>query len=69
MAHCKPELILDDDQAFVSVSLIMAIFMNLGGKRKKGELSAYSVFNKGFHQLPGQPTLLPLSPKVNLSKE
>jgi len=39
--------------AFVSVSLILFIFMNLGGKRKKGELSAYSVFNKGFHQLPG----------------
>ena len=40
-------------QAFVSVSLIVAICMNLGGKRAKGELSAYSVFNKGFHQLPG----------------
>lgn len=39
--------------AFVSVSLIVAICMNLGGKRAKGELSAYSVFNKGFHQLPG----------------
>ena len=28
------------------------IFSNLG-KRKEGEMSAYSVFNKGYKQLPG----------------
>ena len=30
------------------------IFTNLGGARRKGELSAYSVFNPGARALPGQ---------------
>jgi hypothetical protein len=38
---------------YIMISIIIAIFMNLG-ERKKGELSAYSVFNKGFYRLPGQ---------------
>ena len=40
---------------YVIVSLITAIFLNLG-TRKEGEMSAYSVFNKGMRRLPGQLT-------------
>jgi hypothetical protein len=37
---------------WILLSLISSIFLNLG-KRKRGELSAYSVFNEGFKQLLG----------------
>ena len=37
---------------FFIVSGIVFIFLNLG-KRKQGELSAYSVFNKGFKKIAG----------------
>lgn len=37
---------------FVSVSGILLIFMNLG-KRKPGDVSAYSVFNKNFQKAAG----------------
>lgn len=37
---------------FVSVSGILYIFMNLG-KRKPGDVSAYSVFNKNFQKAAG----------------
>eukprot|EP01024_Parvocaulis_polyphysoides_P028919 TRINITY_DN2609_c0_g1_i4.p4 TRINITY_DN2609_c0_g1~~TRINITY_DN2609_c0_g1_i4.p4 ORF type:complete len:218 (+),score=25.28 TRINITY_DN2609_c0_g1_i4:112-765(+) len=33
--------------------ILLIIFRNLG-KRKPGEMSAYSVFNEGFRELPGQ---------------
>lgn len=38
---------------YIMISILVAMFMNLG-ERRKGELSAYSVFNKGFRNLPGQ---------------
>eukprot|EP01023_Acetabularia_acetabulum_P066025 TRINITY_DN8836_c1_g1_i2.p2 TRINITY_DN8836_c1_g1~~TRINITY_DN8836_c1_g1_i2.p2 ORF type:complete len:213 (-),score=31.04 TRINITY_DN8836_c1_g1_i2:68-706(-) len=38
---------------YVITWILMVIFMNLG-KRKPGEMSAYSVFNEGFQELPGQ---------------
>lgn len=38
---------------YIMISILVAMFMNLG-ERKKGELSTYSVFNKGFRNLPGQ---------------
>lgn len=37
---------------WIILSMIASIFLNLG-ERKKGELSAYSVFNEGFKQLLG----------------
>jgi hypothetical protein len=37
---------------WILLSMFASIFLNLG-KRKKGELSAYSVFNEGFKQLLG----------------
>lgn len=37
---------------WILLSMIASIFMNLG-TRKKGEMSAYSVFNKGFRELLG----------------
>ena len=37
---------------FFIISGIVFIFLNLG-KRKQGELSAYSVFNKGFKKIAG----------------
>eukprot|EP01026_Neomeris_dumetosa_P056663 TRINITY_DN5189_c0_g1_i1.p2 TRINITY_DN5189_c0_g1~~TRINITY_DN5189_c0_g1_i1.p2 ORF type:complete len:217 (-),score=21.63 TRINITY_DN5189_c0_g1_i1:368-1018(-) len=38
---------------YVIAWILALIFMNLG-KRKPGEMSAYSVFNEGFQELPGQ---------------
>ncbi|CEF70246.1 Uncharacterised domain SAYSvFN-containing protein [Strongyloides ratti] len=35
--------------------LMFLMFLNMG-KRKKGEVSAYSVFNENFEALPGQMT-------------
>jgi hypothetical protein len=35
------------------LSCIAAIFLNLG-KREKGTLSAYSIFNEGCKKLPGE---------------
>lgn len=40
---------------YVLVSILLLIFLNLG-KRREGELSAYSIFNDGFRRLPGQLT-------------
>ena len=40
---------------FIIMSLFASIFLNLGEK-KDGDLSAYSVFNKGFTTLLGQST-------------
>lgn len=40
---------------FVILSMFAAIFMNLAEK-KKGEMSAYSVFNRGFKSLLGTTT-------------
>ena len=38
---------------YILASAVALIFMNLG-RRKAGEASAYSVFNAGFRELPGQ---------------
>ncbi|KAG2453360.1 hypothetical protein HYH02_001584 [Chlamydomonas schloesseri] len=38
---------------FILVSLIASIFLNLG-QRRAGEVSAYSIFNRGVRRLPGQ---------------
>eukprot|EP01025_Chloroclados_australasicus_P023664 TRINITY_DN23946_c2_g1_i2.p3 TRINITY_DN23946_c2_g1~~TRINITY_DN23946_c2_g1_i2.p3 ORF type:complete len:118 (-),score=6.39 TRINITY_DN23946_c2_g1_i2:79-432(-) len=38
---------------YVIAWILGLIFFNLG-KRKQGEMSAYSVFNEGFQELPGQ---------------
>ncbi len=38
---------------YVLASLAALIFFNLG-TRKAGEASAYSIFNAGFRELPGQ---------------
>jgi len=40
---------------WIIISMIASIFLNLG-KKKKGEISAYSVFNDGFKQLLGTLT-------------
>ena len=40
------------EKIYFILSCFYFIFTNLG-KRKEGELSAYSVFNKGFKKLPG----------------
>jgi len=42
-------------QVFVMASILALILVNLG-ERKEGELSAYSIFNKGFQTLLGQLT-------------
>ena len=42
----------DFGSLYILLSMIVSIFMNLG-KRKRGEMSAYSVFNEGFKQLLG----------------
>lgn len=38
---------------YIIVSAAALIFLNLG-RRKAGEASAYSIFNAGFRELPGQ---------------
>mmetsp|Transcript_15787 Transcript_15787/g.23491 ORF Transcript_15787/g.23491 Transcript_15787/m.23491 type:complete len:202 (+) Transcript_15787:86-691(+) len=38
---------------FFIMSCISAMFLNLGSEKRKGELSAYSVFNKGCRSLIG----------------
>ncbi|KAG2438778.1 hypothetical protein HXX76_005320 [Chlamydomonas incerta] len=38
---------------FLLVGLIASIFLNLG-QRRAGEVSAYSIFNRGVQRLPGQ---------------
>ncbi|KAG2489953.1 hypothetical protein HYH03_011583 [Edaphochlamys debaryana] len=38
---------------FILLSCIAAIFANLG-QRRAGEMSAYSIFNRGVRRLPGQ---------------
>lgn len=37
---------------YILASIVALIFLNLG-QRREGELSAYSVFNDGFRELPG----------------
>lgn len=37
---------------YILTSIVAFIFLNLG-QRRDGELSAYSVFNEGFRELPG----------------
>eukprot|EP01038_Epipyxis_sp_PR26KG_P007632 gene7632-10390_t len=43
---------IDFGSIWIIISLFLLLFNNLGTK-KEGELSAYSVFNKGFKQLLG----------------
>jgi hypothetical protein len=40
---------------FVAVTIVLLIVSNLG-KRRPGELSAYSLFNEGCRRLPGDLT-------------
>ena len=51
----KPKIKLIHILVYFLLSLVGMIFLNLG-ERKKGELSAYSVFNKGFMKLLGTTT-------------
>lgn len=51
---------------WVVFSLIALIFMNLG-ERKKGEYSAYSVFNKGFRSILGTMTAEQLDREIRLN--
>lgn len=37
---------------YILGTVLVCMFMNLG-KRKEGELSAYSIFNEGAERLPG----------------
>eukprot|EP00236_Picocystis_salinarum_P005848 CAMPEP_0113926630 /NCGR_PEP_ID=MMETSP1159-20121227/3859_1 /TAXON_ID=88271 /ORGANISM="Picocystis salinarum" /LENGTH=206 /DNA_ID=CAMNT_0000927039 /DNA_START=29 /DNA_END=649 /DNA_ORIENTATION=+ /assembly_acc=CAM_ASM_000767 len=37
---------------YILTSIVAFIFLNLG-QRREGEMSAYSVFNEGFRELPG----------------
>ena len=48
-------IFIEFSSIFIIISLFGAIFSNLGQK-KDGELSGYSVFNKGFTTLLGQST-------------
>lgn len=45
-------LLVDFASLYIILSLFVAIFLNLG-ERQAGEMSAYSVFNKGFVNLQG----------------
>jgi hypothetical protein len=42
----------DFGSLWIIISLFLLVFLNLG-ERKEGELSAYSVFNKGFQRILG----------------
>jgi hypothetical protein len=42
----------DFGSLWIIISLFLVVFLNLG-ERKEGELSAYSVFNKGFQRILG----------------
>lgn len=48
-------VIIEFGQLFFILSIFALIFLNLG-ERRKGEMSAYSVFNKGFMKLLGTTT-------------
>jgi len=50
------QALMDMGQLFVIVSLFALMMMNLG-ERQEGEMSAYSVFNKGCQALLGQLTM------------
>ena len=48
-------ILIEFGSLFIIISLFAAIFCNLG-QREEGDLSAYSVFNKGYTTLLGQST-------------
>jgi len=53
---------------YICVSLIALILLNLG-KRKKGELSAYSVFNEGGKRLPGTMDSRQIDPRYDVHQD
>ena len=48
-------ILIEFGSLFIIISLFAAMFCNLG-QREEGDLSAYSVFNKGYTTLLGQST-------------
>ncbi len=48
LAHQYDALVI-----FIILIGFLLMFTNLSSERKKGELSAYSVFNKNFESIPG----------------
>lgn len=53
MAGCVVSSRIGLGPVFVLCGMVYFIFTNLGRKRE-GEVSAYSIFNRGVRRLPGQ---------------